>query len=75
LIAGTDILAFRFGDHDSLIAVSFGTGALEILRHSALALDEALVHHDPRNFHPEPFREFFQAHGELLKLKALDLHD
>jgi hypothetical protein len=38
------------------------------------ALVAALVthnHHDPRNFQPKPFRQFFDAHGELLELKGV----
>ena len=68
-------LGLPFGDHDSQIAVTLGTGALEVLGHSILSRSQAFVHHDPRNLQPEPFRQFFHAHGELLKLKAGDFHD
>jgi hypothetical protein len=27
------------------------------------------------DFQPKPFRQFFDAHGELLELKAGDFHD
>jgi hypothetical protein len=64
-----------FGDHDSQIAVTLGTGALEVLGHSVPSRSQAFVHHDPRNLQPEPFRQLFHAHGEPLKPKAPDLHD
>jgi hypothetical protein len=48
---------------------------LEVFRHSIPSLSQALVHNDPRNLQPEPFRQFFDAHGETLKLKAADFHD
>src|SRR5262249_55923541 len=51
------------------------TGPLQILRHSLLSRRQAFVHYDPRNFQPEPFRQFFNAEGEPLKLKARDLDD
>jgi hypothetical protein len=66
---------FPFGDHHSQIAVTLGTGALEVLDHSVLSRRKAFVHHDPRNLQPEPFRQFFDADGEPLNLKARDLHD
>src|SRR5262249_44631471 len=31
---------------------------------------QALVHHDLDNLQPEPLRQFFNAHGQPLKLKA-----
>jgi hypothetical protein len=64
-----------FGNQDSQISVTLETGALEILRHSVLSRRQAFVHHEPRNFQPEPFRQFFDAHGEPLNLKAGDFHD
>jgi hypothetical protein len=36
---------------------------------------QAFIHHDPRNLQAEPFRQFFDADGEPLKLKARDFHD
>ena len=66
---------FPFGDHDPQVAVTPGTGALEVLGHSTISLSQAFVHHDPGNLQPDPFRQFFDAHGEPLKLKAPDLHD
>ena len=63
-------LGLPFGDHDSQIAVTLGTGALEVFRHSVPSRTQAFVHHDPGNLQPEPFRQFFDAHGEPLKLKA-----
>jgi hypothetical protein len=48
---------------------------LEILGHLVLSLSQAFVHYDPGNLQPEPFRQFFDAHGELLKLKAGDCYD
>ena len=68
-------LGLSFGDHDSQIAVTLRAGALKVLGHSVLSLAQAFVHHEPRNFQPEPFRQFFDAHGEPLKPKAPDLHD
>src|SRR5262249_51090444 len=62
-------------DHDSQIAVTVGTGALEVSGQLVLSLRQAFVHHDPSNLQPEPRRQFFDAHGEPLKLKAGDLHD
>jgi hypothetical protein len=38
-------------------------------------MDQAFVHHDPGNLQPEPFRQFFHADGELVKLKARDSND
>jgi hypothetical protein len=43
--------------------------------HSIPSRSQAFVHHEPCNFHPEPFRQFFDAHSEPLKLKARDFHD
>jgi hypothetical protein len=40
-----------------------------------LSLRHAFIHHDPRNPQAEAFRQFFDAHGETLKLKARDFHD
>jgi hypothetical protein len=38
-------------------------------------LGQAFVQHDPRNLQPELFRQFFDAHGESLKLQVfLCLH-
>jgi hypothetical protein len=68
-------LGLPFGNHDSQIAVTLGAGAVELLGHSISSLSQAFVHHDPRNLQPEPFRQFFHANGELVKLKAPDLHD
>jgi hypothetical protein len=34
------------------------------------SIRHALVHHNPRNFQPEPFGEFFHAHSKLLELKS-----
>jgi hypothetical protein len=68
-------VGLSFGDHDSQIVITLGTGALKVLGHSALSRSQAFVHRDPRKFQPEPFRQFFDAYGELLKLKARDLHD
>jgi hypothetical protein len=45
---------------------------LEVFRDSAPSLGQTLVHHDPGNFQPKPFRQFFDVHGELVKLKARD---
>jgi hypothetical protein len=47
------------------------------------AIDEGLIQrelnrdpdHDPRNLQPEPFCQFFDVHGELLKLKTRDFHN
>ena len=68
-------LGLPFGDHNSQIAITLGAGALQIFCHSVLSRSQAFVHHDPRNLQPEPFRQLFDAHGELMKLKAPDLHD
>jgi hypothetical protein len=68
-------LVLPLGDHDFQTASTLWTGALKVLRHSALSMGNAFVHHDPRNLKPEPFRLFFDAHGELLKLKARDSND
>jgi hypothetical protein len=68
-------LGLPFRDHDSQIAVTLGTGALEVFGHSISSRSQALVHHDPGNLKPEPFRQFFDAYGELLELKAGNLHD
>ena len=68
-------LAFLSGDHDSQIAVTLGTGALEVFGHSVSSLRQAFVHHEPGNLQPKSFRQFFDAHCELVKLKAGDLHD
>jgi hypothetical protein len=68
-------LGLSFGDHDSQIAITLGTGALKVLRHSALSRGQAFVHHEPRNLQPKPFRQRFHADGEPAKLKALDLQD
>jgi hypothetical protein len=48
---------------------------LEILSDSALSLRQAFIHHDLGNLQAEPFRQPFQAHCELLKLKARDSND
>jgi hypothetical protein len=48
---------------------------LEVLGHSIPSRSQAFVHHDPRNLKPEPFRQFFDAYGEPLNLKAGDFHD
>ena len=48
---------------------------MEIFCHLALLLGQAFVHHDPRKLQPKPFRQFFDADGEPLKLKADDLYD
>jgi len=68
-------LGFPFGDHDSQVTVTLGSGAAQIFCHSVLSRSQAFVHHEPRNLQPEPFRQFFDAHGEPLKLKACDFHD
>jgi hypothetical protein len=68
-------LGLPFGKHDPQITVTPGTGALEVLGHSVLSLDQAFVHHDPRNLQPEPFRQFFDVYGEARELKAGDFHD
>ena len=68
-------LGLAFGDDDSQIAVTLGTGALEILGHSVLSLGQAFVHHESGNFQPKPFRQFFHADGEPPELKSLDLQD
>jgi hypothetical protein len=44
-------LDLPFGDHDSQIAVTLGTGAWEVLGRSALSLRQAFVHHDPSPNH------------------------
>jgi len=36
---------------------------------------QAFVYNDPLGFQAEPFRQFFDAYGELLKLKASDFYD
>ena len=68
-------LGLPFRNHDSQITITFGTGALEVFGHSIPSRSQAFVYHDPRNFQPEPFSQLFDAHGELLKLKAGDLYD
>jgi hypothetical protein len=45
------------------------------LWHSIPSRGKAFVHHDPRNLKPKPFRQFFDAYGELVKLKARGFHD
>jgi hypothetical protein len=47
-----------------------GYFAIQLLRRS-----QAFIHYDPRNLQPEPFRQFFHAHGEPVKLKARDFYD
>jgi hypothetical protein len=64
-----------FGNHDSQIAVTLGTRAVEVLSHSVPSRSQAFVHRDPRNLQPEPFRQFFDADGEPLKLEARDFHN
>src|SRR5262245_14907566 len=51
------------------------TGALKITSPLVLSLRQAFIHHNPRNLQPEPFRHFFHADGEPLKLKAGYFHD
>jgi hypothetical protein len=50
------------------------TVTLEEDRHSCFAISslawQAFVHHDLGNLQPEPLRQFFNAHGQPLKLKA-----
>jgi hypothetical protein len=54
---------------------SFPPPLLNSLFHSVPSRSQAFVHHDPGNLQPEPFRQFSDAHGEPLKLKAADFHD
>jgi len=75
LIACTGILGLPFRDHDSQITATLGTGRLEIPSHSGSSWSQAFVHHDPRNLQPEPFRQFFDTHGEPLELKSGNLYD
>src|SRR5262245_4247979 len=57
-------------------SLNSGTGVLlEILGHSIPSRSQAFVHHDPGNLYTEPFRQFFDADGELLRLKAHDSND
>ena len=49
--------------------------ALDVLSHSVSSRSQAFVHHDPRNLQTEPFRQFFDAYAEPLKLKARDSYD
>jgi hypothetical protein len=49
--------------------------ALKAFEGSIPSRRQTFIHHDPRNFQPEPFRQFFDADGELLKLKARDFYD
>src|SRR5262245_61850443 len=46
-----------------------------MLSYSIPSWSQAFIHHDPRKFQPEPFRQFFDGDCEPLKLKAGDLHD
>jgi hypothetical protein len=68
-------LRLSFGNDDSQIAAALGAGALKVLGQSATSLRQAFVHHDTGNLQPEPFHQFFDADGELMKLKAGDSHD
>jgi hypothetical protein len=74
LVAATG-MRLPFWDHDSQIAVTLGTGALEVLGHSLLSRGQAFIYQDPGNLQPKPFRQLFDADGEPLKLKPSDLHD
>jgi hypothetical protein len=47
----------------------------EILSRLVRSRSQAFIHHQPRNLQPEPFRQFFHADGEPLKLKPGDLHE
>jgi hypothetical protein len=71
------VLVFRSGITIPQIAATLGTGAVEVLGHSIPSRRQTLVHHDPSKLQPAPapFRQFFDAHGEPLKLKAGDFHD
>jgi hypothetical protein len=48
---------------------------LQVFDHSIPSLWQAFVHYKPRKLQAEPFRQFFDPHRELLKLKARDAQD
>jgi hypothetical protein len=68
-------LGLSLKDYDSQMAITLGTGALEVFGHSIPSRSPAFVHHEPRNLQSEPFRKFFHTDGEPLKLKARDSYD
>jgi hypothetical protein len=53
--------------------VTLAAGAFEILGHRREARHSSTTIR--ANLQPEPFRQFFDAHPEPLKLKAFDFHD
>jgi hypothetical protein len=45
-------------------------GLISSVGSSTFSLRQALIHYNPRNLQAEPFRQFFDVYGKLLKLKT-----
>jgi hypothetical protein len=54
---------------------SFRVNYLPPVTNLSLSLRQAFIHNKPRNLQAKPFRQFFDVHSKLLKLKAGDSQD